>query len=109
MQELLLRFIWEAYNDICCNRNSRYKLLKLVTQIHYRAKDIDVLISPVAKADGTFFRSDLSAPNNGDANASYNIARKALFGIRNLDPESPWFRTPGKYDWIRFIQDNRLG
>ena len=100
------------------NRNSRkfftslYKLLKLVTQLHYRAKDdIDVLISPVAKADGTFFRSDagLSAPNNGDANASYNIARKALFGIRNLDPESPWFRTPGKYDWIRFIQDNRIG
>ena len=93
---------------------SLYRLLKLVTQIHYRVpkKDIDILISPVAGPDGSFFNSataeikGLDLPYNGDANASYNIARKALFGIRNINPEAPWFRTPGKYEWLGFLQGN---
>lgn len=89
-----------------------YALLKLVTRMHYRvpASNIDRLISPVVDKNNAFFDSSKTAatglPIDGDSNASYNIARKCLWGIRMLNDDDLWFRGPSKYEWIKFLQQS---
>lgn len=91
------------------------RLFKLTLQMRNSIpnSDVDYLISPVRGSDGTFFDSrEASAdlPQDADANGAYNIARKALWAIRQIqaapEEEVKKVRTSiSNAAWLEFAQN----
>lgn len=72
--------------------------------------DVDYLLSPVADENGHFYDSrncGESLPCDADANGAYNIARKGLWAIRQIqnsqEGEQPNLAIKNK-DWLNFAQ-----
>lgn len=72
--------------------------------------DVDYLVSPVADENGVFYDSRTCGnllPENADANGAYNIARKGLWTIRQIqnadDPENIKIAISNK-EWLLFCQ-----
>lgn len=73
----------------------------------------DYIISPVSDRDGVFFDSrnfsgeDAPLPRDADANGAYNIARKGLWAIHQIQ-RSEDLRNANiaisNADWLRFVQ-----
>lgn len=88
------------------------KLLNLTLQMRnsITGTDIDYLISPVANTDGQFYDSRNckdSLPENADANGAYNIARKGLWVVRQIqqaaNTDKVQFSITNK-EWLNFAQ-----
>ena len=88
------------------------KLLNLTLQMRnsITGTDIDYLISPVANTDGKFYDSRNckdSLPENADANGAYNIARKGLWVVRQIqqaaNTDKVQFSITNK-EWLNFAQ-----
>lgn len=77
--------------------------------------DEDYLISPVADRNGVFYDSrnhkgeNAVLPKDADANGAYNIARKGLWAVHQIqraeDPRDINFAITNT-DWLRFVQNN---
>ena len=74
--------------------------------------NVDYLISPVKNASGGFYdsrKADISLPHDADANGAYNIARKGLWALRQIqnadDPNKANISISNK-DWLAFAQSN---
>lgn len=88
-------------------------LLKLTLQMRNSipGTDTDYLISPVSDENGKFYDSrscGVSLPENADANGAYNIARKGLWVLKQIQ------KTDGlkglnlaisNREWLRFAQE----
>ena len=88
----------------------------LVLQLRHGYKDGEVekdyILSPVADATGKFFDSreyeemgESPLPKDADANGAYNIARKGLLLLEQINENG----KPGKIDnksWFEFVQSN---
>lgn len=74
-------------------------------------KGKDYIISPVADANGNFFKSKIDnneLPSDADANGAFNIARKGLMAIRQIKEAKEGSKP--KLDlknekWLTFAQD----
>lgn len=94
---------------------SLLKLLKLTLQMRnsVTGTDIDYLVSPVADKDGIFFDSRTCGsllPANADANGAFNIARKGLMLLRqiqqsSIDAEKIQLAPIKNEDWLEFAQE----
>lgn len=91
-------------------------LLKLALQMRNSMTgrtDIDYLISPVKSSDGTFFDSRLGdnhLPKDADANGAYNIARKALWAVKQFKESDTDNLAKVKIaisnkEWLEFVQN----
>lgn len=76
--------------------------------------EIDYLLSPVADANGNFYdsRREISTlPKDADANGAYNIARKGLWAIRQIQ-STPRDKRPNlaisNREWLQFAQQKAL-
>ncbi len=87
-------------------------LMKLLLQMRNSItnSDVDYLLSPVADKNGHFYDSRNcgdSLPCDADANGAYNIARKGLWAIRQIqnsqEGERPNLAIKNK-DWLIFAQ-----
>lgn len=87
-------------------------LMKLLLQMRNSItnSDVDYLLSPVADENGHFYDSRNcgdSLPCDADANGAYNIARKGLWAIRQIqnsqEGERPNLAIKNK-DWLIFAQ-----
>ena len=87
-------------------------LMKLLMQMRNSKanSEIDYMLSPVSDKNGNFYDSRVcggSLPENADANGAYNIARKGLMLIRNIqaapDDKKPSLTITNK-DWLCFAQ-----
>ncbi len=72
--------------------------------------ELDYIISPVKDKNGNFFdsRDELkNLPDNGDANGAYNIARKGLLYIEQLQESIKTGKLPtlsiSTLDWFNYI------
>ena len=95
-------------------------LLKLLLQMRnsQTGTDIDYLISPVKNSQGIFYNSDdykdkedATLPKDADANGAYNIARKALWAIKQfkLCEEEQLDKVKisiNKEQWLKYAQEN---
>lgn len=91
-------------------------LFKLTVQLrnsksNSTAAEDDYILSPVRGTDGTFFDSRTGLKNlpcDADANGAYNIARKGLLLLRQLnaaaDPSKVKFDLQRK-QWLNFVQE----
>ena len=74
--------------------------------------DVDYLISPVRNSKGEFYdsrnyKSTDILPCDADANGAYNIARKALWAIKQLkecDDVSKAKLSISKKEWLEYAQ-----
>lgn len=74
--------------------------------------EIDYLLSPVKGSNGEFYdsrKADKSLPKSADANGAYNIARKALWAISNLQTAdisslSDVNLSIGQAAWLEYAQ-----
>lgn len=72
--------------------------------------DIDYMISPVANMHGKFYDSrdnNQALPENADANGAYNIARKGLWVIEQLQTASDLRKVKlaiSNKEWLSFAQ-----
>lgn len=87
-------------------------LMKLLLQMRNSItnSEVDYLLSPVADENGTFYDSRVcsaSLPKDADANGAYNIARKGLWAIHQIQ-ETPAGDRPNlaikNKDWLNFAQ-----
>ena len=89
---------------------SLHRLLRLTLQIRNSKKSTgenyeDYIISPVMGKDGRFFDSrnaDATQPKDADANGAYNIARKGLMLLRQIQAQEKQDLSNGK--WLEFAQ-----
>lgn len=101
---------------LCSNEANFFKelmgLMKLLMQMRNSKtnSEIDYMLSPVSDKNGNFYDSRVcgdSLPENADANGAYNIARKGLMLIRNIqaapDGQKPSLTITNK-DWLCFAQ-----
>lgn len=102
---------------ICSLQDKKYleplmHLMKLLLQMRNSItnSEVDYLLSPVADENGTFYDSRVcsaSLPKDADANGAYNIARKGLWAIHQIQ-ESPAGDRPNlaikNKDWLNFAQ-----
>ncbi len=72
--------------------------------------ETDYLLSPVADENGNFYDSRTCGedlPKDADANGAYNIARKGLWAVRQIqestDGQKPNLAIKNK-DWLNFAQ-----
>ena len=91
-------------------------LLKLTLQMRNSNPntDEDYILSPVADSNGVFFDSrehkgeTASLPQDADANGAYNIARKGLWAVRqiqNADDGSKVSLAMSNKKWLNFVQN----
>lgn len=88
-------------------------LLKLTLQMRNSipGTDTDYLISPVQDENGTFYDSrscGVSLPENADANGAYNIARKGLWVLKQIqetDGLKDLNLAISNKEWLRFAQE----
>lgn len=69
--------------------------------------DVDYLLSPVADENGNFYDSrhcGNSHPCDADANGAYNIARKGLWTIRQLQESNRPNLAIKNKEWLNFVQ-----
>lgn len=87
-------------------------LMKLLLQMRNSItnSDVDYLLSPVADENGKFYDSRTcsdSLPKDADANGAYNIARKGLWVIQQIQ-EAPDCRrltlSIKNKEWLKFAQ-----
>jgi len=87
-------------------------LMKLLLQMRNSItnSEVDYLLSPVADENGKFYDSRTcsdSLPKDADANGAYNIARKGLWAIRQIQ-ETPAGERPNlaikNKEWLNFAQ-----
>ena len=73
----------------------------------------DFILSPVKDNNGEFFDSEvakkksLALPHDADANGAYNIARKGLYVLRQIDKSESvkdWTTRISNTEWIEFSQ-----
>lgn len=102
---------------ICSLQDKKYleplmHLMKLLLQMRNSItnSEVDYLLSPVADENGTFYDSRVcsaSLPKDADANGAYNIARKGLWAIHQIQ-ETPAGDRPNlaikNKDWLNFAQ-----
>ena len=89
-----------------------HKLLRLTLQMRNSNSQTqeDFIISPVKNSSGEFFDSrkgDESLPIDADANGAFNIARKGLMLMQQIDntPEGEKFKPEIKNEtWLEFAQ-----
>lgn len=71
----------------------------------------DFILSPVAGPDGTFFCSEnglAGQPQDADANGAFNIARKGLWVLRQIDRAESykdWTTKVQNTQWLSFVQE----
>ncbi len=87
-------------------------LMKLLLQMRNSItnSETDYLLSPVADENGNFYDSRCSGdalPKDADANGAYNIARKGLWAVRQIqestEGQKPNLAIKNK-DWLNFAQ-----
>lgn len=87
-------------------------LMKLLVQMRNSKpnSETDYLLSPVADENGIFYDSRTCGeqlPKDADANGAYNIARKGLWALRQIqeskEGERPNLAIKNK-DWLNFAQ-----
>lgn len=87
-------------------------LMKLLLQMRNSItnSEVDYLLFPVADENGNFYDSRLcddSLPHDADANGAYNIARKGLWAIQQIqatpEGERPNLAIKNK-EWLKFAQ-----
>ncbi|MCQ2213998.1 MAG: type V CRISPR-associated protein Cas12a/Cpf1 [Bacteroidaceae bacterium] len=87
-------------------------LMKLLLQMRNSVtnSEIDYLLSPVADENGNFYDSRTcldTLPKDADANGAYNIARKGLWAIRQIQETAEGERpnlTISNKEWLQFAQ-----
>ena len=88
-------------------------LMKLLVQMRNSItdSDVDYLLSPVADEQGTFYDSrhcGKDLPQDADANGAYNIARKGLWAIKQIQ-KTPKVKRPNlaitNKEWLNFVQE----
>jgi CRISPR-associated protein Cpf1 len=108
--------------SICAQSEKRFfvRLLNLLaTTISLRhnngkqgKEEEDFILSPIADKDGVFFDSriaDNNLPKDADANGAYNIARKGLWvveQIQNAEDLKKIKLAIKNKEWLRFAQGN---
>ena len=88
-------------------------LLKLVLAMRYSSKAAgrDFILSPVADKKGEFFFSEEARkglPQDADANGAFNIARKGLWVLEQIDKsesKKDWTTKISNREWLSFIQE----
>ena len=71
----------------------------------------DYILSPVANSKGEFYdssKANISKPQNADANGAYNIARKGLWVIEQINKTDDLKKIKlaiSNKEWLRFAQD----
>lgn len=102
---------------ICSLQDKKYleplmHLMKLLLQMRNSItnSEVDYLLSPVADENGNFYDSRICAaslPKDADANGAYNIARKGLWAIQQIQEtsvgERPNLAIKNK-EWLNFAQ-----
>lgn len=102
---------------ICSLEDKKYleplmHLMKLLLQMRNSITntEVDYLLSPVADKNGSFYDSRVCSyalPKDADANGAYNIARKGLWAIRQIQ-ETPVGERPNlaikNNEWLNFAQ-----
>lgn len=92
------------------------KLFQYTLQMRNSSNDgiRDYIISPVMNDDGEFFNSescDKSKPKDADANGAFNIARKGLWVLEQLNNLSPGERlnlAMSNAQWLEYAQINHI-
>lgn len=75
------------------------------------ADQVDFILSPVANSDGVFYDSrccDDSLPKDADANGAFNIARKGLWILQQINQEDNVMDARlaiSNEEWLQFIQE----
>lgn len=88
-------------------------LLGLVLQMRnsITGSEVDYIISPVADAEGNFYcskQNNGALPKDADANGAYNIARKGLWAVMQMqqaDDLSKVRLAMKNEEWMRFAQE----
>ena len=88
------------------------QLMKLLLQLRNSMinSEIDYMLSPVSE-NGVFYDSrscGSNLPIDADANGAYNIARKGLWVLRqiqNSNPNDKLRLTLSNKEWLQFVQD----
>lgn len=104
-------------NAICQLTEKKYleplmHLMKLLLQMRnsITGSEVDYLLSPVADEIGRFYDSrtaDATLPKDADANGAYNIARKGLWAIRQIQttqPDAKLNLAITNKEWLLFAQ-----
>ncbi|HNW97395.1 MAG TPA: type V CRISPR-associated protein Cas12a/Cpf1 [Bacteroidales bacterium] len=89
-------------------------LLKLTLQMRnsITGTETDYLISPVANDEGEFYNSrnaNNKLPQNADANGAYNIARKGLWCLQQINKTDDLKKIKlaiSNKEWLQFVQNN---
>ena len=74
--------------------------------------ETDYLISPVANDEGEFYNSrnaNNKLPQNADANGAYNIARKGLWCLQQINKTDDLKKIKlaiSNKEWLQFVQNN---
>ncbi|MBQ3379108.1 MAG: type V CRISPR-associated protein Cas12a/Cpf1 [Clostridia bacterium] len=86
--------------------------LRLVFALRYSSASVgrDFILSPVADENGVFFSSEAGAdglPADADANGAFNIARKGLWVLEQIDRAEgygDWTTKISNAEWLRYVQ-----
>lgn len=104
--------------DLCKQSNKQFyvefiSLVRLMLQMRNSITgrmDVDYILSPVKDDGGNFYDSRYagkSLPQDADANGAYNIARKALWAVKQIkesDDVSKFKRSISNKEWLEFVQ-----
>lgn len=89
-----------------------YRLFNIVLAMRYSKDEEDFILSPVADENGRFFDSRNAGnnlPKDADANGAYNIARKGLWYIMQLNDASGDLMKTNlaitNKEWLSFAQN----
>lgn len=88
------------------------QLMKLLLQLRNSMtnSEVDYMLSPVSE-NGVFYDSrscSSNLPIDADANGAYNIARKGLWVLRQVQKSNPGDKlklTLSNKEWLQFVQD----
>ncbi len=106
-------------DSICTQNTARFfakltKLLRVTLAIRYSCAEDgkDFILSPVADENGEFYCSEGRTdglPQDADANGAFNIARKGLWVLRQIDKSKKpgdWTSNISNAEWLRFVQND---
>lgn len=88
------------------------KLLRVTLAMRYSSTEDkrDFILSPVADENGEFYCSEGRCdglPQDADANGAFNIARKGLWVLEQIDRAekySDWTTKVSNAEWLRYVQ-----
>lgn len=92
---------------------SLIRILQVLLAMRYSCAEDgkDFILSPVVSPDGTFFCSEAGMPGlpqDADANGAYNIARKGLWVLRQINRAEDimdWTTKVQNTQWLSFVQE----